>query len=196
MDRMKTSMWVASGVLATAASAMAADPEHGGSANPFAGDVGNAIWTIVIFGLVLVVLYKYAWDPILNGLQKREEFIRDSLESAKHDREQAEARLKEYERKLDEARADATALIDEARRDADALKAKIEEAGRAEAKLMIERAKREINLATDTAVQELYGLTGKLATDVAGKIIRKELDAATHERLIRESIEELGSFSK
>jgi len=179
-------------LLATPTLAVAAGEEHGGAVSPFAGDVGNALWTLIIFVLVLVVLGKFAWGPILGALQKREDFIRDSLEQAKKDREEAEARLKEYSDKLHAAREEATSIVDEGRRDADAVKRRIEETARKEADAMVERARREIGIATDTAVKELYTLSAKLATDVASRIIRKELSPNDHERLIAESIEELG----
>ncbi len=169
---------------------------EGGTANPFAGDVGNAIWTLVIFFLVVIVLGKFAWGPILSALQKREDFITDSLASAKKDRTDAEARLAEYTTKLDEARAEATALVDEGRRDAEVLKKKIEEDAKTEADKMLDRAKREIGLATDTAIKDLYDLSGKLAVGIASKIIRKELDGQQHNRLIAESIDELTASQK
>jgi len=184
---------IAFGLLVALLSAVpAAAEEHGGGgASPFAGDVGNALWTLIIFVLVVFVLGKFAWGPILRALQKREDFIQDSLERAKKDREESEARLKEYSDKLVAARAEATAIVDEGRRDAEVLKRKIEENAKAEAAATIERAKREIDLATTTAVNELYRLSAKLATDVASRIIRKELDDREHERLITESLEEL-----
>ena len=75
--------------------------EHAESpGGPFEGNFGVALWTLVIFGIVVFVLGKFAWGPILGGLQAREKFIRESLESAKRDREAAEARLKEYSDKL------------------------------------------------------------------------------------------------
>lgn len=163
----------------------------GGGGGPFAGDIGNALWTVVIFVIVLVVLGKFAWGPILAALQKREQFIHDALKQAKDDREQSERKLKEYTDKVMAARAEATAIVEEGRRDAEALKHKIEEDAKAEAKAILDRSRREIQIATDTAVKELYSLSAKLATDVAGKIIRKELNAKEHERLIAESIEEL-----
>ena len=77
--------------------AMAAEGEGG---NIFAGDLGNMIWTVVIFALVVVVLGKFAWGPILEGLQARETFIRDSLVEAKAGREAADETLKSYQAKL------------------------------------------------------------------------------------------------
>ncbi len=71
---------------------------------------------------MLFVLGKFAWGPILSGLQARENFIRESLETAKRDRDEAEARLREYEERLATARAEATAIVDEGRRDAEVVK--------------------------------------------------------------------------
>ncbi len=163
----------------------------GGENNIFAGDFGNVLWTLVIFFLVLAVLGKYAWGPMLDSLKAREDFIRESLVTAKEDRDRAEARLKEYDDKLTEARAEATAIVEEGRRDAEVLRQRVEEEARAEAEKMIERAKREISIAKETAVKDLFTLSGTLATDIATRIVGRELKPEDHERLIEESIGEL-----
>ncbi len=159
----------------------------------FTGDLGNIIWSLLSFFAVLVVLGKFAWKPILSALQQREEFIHSSLKQAKKDREEAEKRLKAYEAKLSAARQEATAIVEEGRRDADVVRRKIEEDAKAGADAMVDRAKREIGIATDTAIKELYEVTGKLATEVASRIIKKELRAQDHERLIADSIRELST---
>lgn len=175
--------------LALAVPAMAQEAEHAaGGNNLFAGDVGNAVWTLVIFGLVVFVLGKFAWGPILNTLQTREAFIREALETAKHERETAEARLREYEARLAAARGEASAIVDEGRRDAEVVKHRIEADAKRESDKMIERARREIQIATDTATKELYTLSAKLATQVAAQILDRELTAQDHQRLIAEGI--------
>jgi F-type H+-transporting ATPase subunit b len=180
--------------LALAAPALAQEAEHGGGeSNIFAGDVGNAIWTLVIFGLVVVVLGKFAWGPILNTLQARESFIHEALSAAKRDRDEAELRRKEYEDRLAQARAEASAIVDEGRRDAIAVKQRIEDDARHEGEKMIERAKREIQIATETATKELYQLSTRLATQMAGKVIGRELTPQDHERLIAESLDGLNT---
>jgi len=176
----------------------AAPAEHAaeggeGEYNIFAGDVGNMIWTLVIFLLVVFVLGKFAWGPILNTLQARESFIHEALSTAKRDRDAAEARLKEYEERLAQARGEATAIVDEGRRDAAVVKQRIEEDARGEADKMIERAKREIQIATETATKELYLLSARLATDMAGKVVGRELTPQDHERLIAESLDGLNA---
>jgi F-type H+-transporting ATPase subunit b len=173
----------------------AAEPEHGGAAasgNIFAGDLGTIIWTLVVFLLVVFVLGRFAWTPILSGLKQREDFIFGALEKARLDREAAAEQLRSYEQKLATARAEATALVDEGRRDADIVRHAIEAKAREEAEQTLARAKREINIAKETAIKELYTLSGQLATEIAGKIVGRELKPEDHERLIREALDQLG----
>ncbi len=170
--------------------------EGGEQPSLFTGDLGNIFWSLLTFAAVLVVLGKFAWGPILEGLKKRETFIRDSLTQAKKDRDESEARLKEYVEKLESARAEASAIVEEGRRDAEVVKRRIEEDARAEATRVVERAKREIELATETAIKELYTLSATLATDVASRVLSKKLDAGEHERLIQESLQELEQLSR
>ncbi|MBI4717744.1 MAG: F0F1 ATP synthase subunit B [Planctomycetes bacterium] len=185
-------------VIAMVAGMAGSAPASEGGDQPtlFTGDLGNVFWSLVTFGAVLVVLGKFAWKPILTALQKREDFIRESLAQAKKDRDEAEARLKEYSQKLTAARAEATAIVDEGRRDADAVKRKIEQEAKEEAARILERSKREIGIATETAIKQLYELSGRLATDVASRIIRKELNSQEHARLINESLEELSRAAR
>lgn len=180
-------------LLLAAGGAWAAEPEAaghggGGAISPFAGDVGNALWTLVVFAVLLWVLGKYAWGPILRGLQGRERFIRDALAEAKTQRDQAEARLREYEAKLAAARDEVDAIMDEARRDAEAVRRREEERAREEAEKTIARARREIEIAADTAVKDLYARAARLATSAASAVLRREIRAEDHERLVAESI--------
>ncbi len=184
-------VWLSSAVAGLMFSGMARASEGGGEVNLFAGDLGNAIWTLVIFILVIVVLGKFAWGPLLSALQQREQFIRNSLQEAQDDREAAEARLREYEARLQEATAEATQILDQGRQNAEKAKVRIEETARTEADKMLDRAKREIDLARQSAIKDLYASSAELATDIAGKVLKRELSSQDHERLIQESIEEL-----
>lgn len=179
-------------VLATAMlPTVALASEEGASPGLFSGDVGVAIWTVVIFALVVFVLARYAWGPMLNALQARESFIRDSLQKAASERESAEKLLRDYERKLAEARAEATAIVEEARRDAESVKTKLEQAARDEGERLMARARQEIDLARDKAVKDLYRASSQLATDLAARILRREIRPEDHERLISESLAQL-----
>lgn len=177
-------------VLATAA--LAEEGGHG-EAEPslFAGDLGNAIFTLLIFLLVLAVLARLAWKPLLTALQKREKYIRDSLESAKRDREACELRLREIEARLAKAHEEAAGILDEGRRGAEAAKRRIEEEARKSADSLIERAKREIGIARDSALKDLYEQSAQLAMSMAGSVLRRQVTPEDQQRLISEALAEM-----
>ncbi|QDV89443.1 ATP synthase subunit b [Phycisphaerae bacterium RAS2] len=170
---------------------------HGDSApNLFSGDLGNSFWTLVIFVFVLVVLGKFAWGPILKMLQQREQFISNSLESAKRDRDDAKKMMADYSKKIEAAHQEASAIVDEARRDGEALRRKLHEDAEKEGREMLARAQRDIQIAKETAISELYSRTLDLAGDVAGKIIKQKVDGQGHKALLDESIAELSKAGR
>jgi F-type H+-transporting ATPase subunit b len=181
-------------MLAVSATAWAAEEGHGAEDTPslFTGNLGNVIWTLLTFAVVIYILGRFAWRPILNGLSKREAFIRDSLEQARKDREDSERRLAEYTEQLHKARDEASAIVEEGRRDAEVVKRSIQEEARKEAEALLARTRQELQLARDSAVRELYDLAADLATQAAGRIIRRQLSSADHADLVRDAIAEIG----
>ena len=166
--------------------------EHGDEPNLFlSSDIGNAFWSLVIFGLVVLLLGKFAFKPILNLLQQREAMIHDALVEAKREREEADQLLAQYRAQVDRAREEATGIVEEGKHDAETVRQRIHEEARQEATAMIERAKREIQLATDDAVKRVYDMTADVSVNIAGGIIGKELSAADHERFVSESLERI-----
>jgi len=156
----------------------------------WAGDLGNVVWTWVIFLTVVFVLRKFAWRPLLGALQKREEFIRESLENARKEREEAEKLLKQYTEQINKAREEATAICDEGRRDAEEVRRRIESEARAEADRIVKRAKREIEIAHQDAIKEIYNEVADLATRVAGRVLEREVSADDHQQLVSSAVEE------
>ena len=183
-------------VVLLAIQATAVIAAEGGESNLFAGDIGNAVWTLVIFLLVIVVLGKFAWGKLLSGLQQREEFIRSSLKEAKQDREAAEQRLEEYEEKLSGAATQAAEIVEQGKREGEQLRADIEDKARDEADKMVDRARREIELAKQSAIKDLYATSSELATEIASRIVQRELSPTDHERLISDAIKELGELDR
>jgi F-type H+-transporting ATPase subunit b len=176
----------------------AAAQDHAAEAtglSPFAGNVGNAIWTLAIFLLVVVILGKFAWGPILALLQQREEFIHRSLADAKRDREEAEARLKEYAAKLQSARAEAAGLVEEARRDAERLREDLKQRARTEAETMIQNAERQIGLQTQRAIQDIRREAVDLSVAIASKLLQKNLTKEDNERLIADALRQMDTRS-
>ena len=162
-----------------------------GEPNIFAGGIGNAVVTLIIFGSVVRILKKFAWGPTLDVLQKREAAIRDALETAKQEREEADKLLAKYQAQIDKAREEATAVVEKGKRDAEVVRRRIQEDARKETDELLARARREITLAKDTAVRELYDQTAALAVQVAGGIIKRTLSADDHKDLVAESLERM-----
>jgi len=191
----KIASWflLATPTLASEATEAAGEAAH--EPNLFSGDLGNMIWTLVVFALVVFVLGKFAWKPILKGLQAREDFIRTSLEEAKADRDKAEEALQGIDAKLQEARTQASGIVEEGRRDADVVRQRIEAEAREESDKMVARAKREIDLATQGAVKEIYAKAETLAIEAATAVIGREVSAEDHQRLIQDAIAAIESRS-
>lgn len=179
-----------------AAPSGAAHGEHAKAAEPniLSGDLGNVVWTLIIFFVLLILLGSLAWKPILKALQSREQFITESLAAAKRERMESERMMREYTAQMNKAREDATAIVEEGRRDAEALRRKIHEDAKKEAADMLVRAQREIKIAKDTAVADLYQQVVEVSTNLAGRIARKQLNAADHRGLLDESLAELGKL--
>ena len=159
--------------------------------SPFAGNVGNAIWTVVIFVLVVVVLGKFAWGPLLSLLKQREDFIHRALSDAKRDRDEAEERLREHAARLQAAQAEAIAIIEEARRDSDRLRQELRERARTEADTMIKNAERQIEAQTTRAVQQLRQEAVDLSVTIASKILQRNISKEDNEKLIADALKQI-----
>jgi F-type H+-transporting ATPase subunit b len=165
--------------------------EEGAALSPFAGNLGNAIWTLGIFIIVILVLGKFAWGPVLGLLQQREEFIHRALSDAKRDRDEAEARLKEYAAKLQSAQVEAGTIVEEARRDAERLREEIRQRARTEADNLLTNAQRQIQLETNRALEQIRREAVDLSVMIASKIIQRNLSREDNERLIDEALKQV-----
>lgn len=176
-------------MLAGAAPAFAAD----GSLLDIRYD--TAIFSIIVFVGLLVILRLYAWGPILQGLQKREETIRSSLEEAKKTRSDMEAMRAQFQKELADAHQEIPKLIDEARKDAENLKIEMRASASAEIQAERERLRREIEMAKDQAIKQLWEQTAQLAALISTKAIGRALTEDDHRRLIDESLHELTTLN-
>jgi F-type H+-transporting ATPase subunit b len=182
-------------VVAFAADPAASHGEKGGHGNPgefidiHRYDLG--IYTLIVFGLLFLILAKFAWGPFTQGLQKREAdlvALRDAAKNAQIEAEAARARLNaEFAQANDKIRL----MLEEARRDADDLRAREREVGTKEAAAERERAKREIQAAKDEALQDIYQQSVQLAAMMSSKALRRSMSADDHTRLVDESLAEL-----
>ncbi len=165
--------------------------EGGGAAaavNPLTWQTNTAIWTAAVFVLLLVVLQKYAWRPIAEGLDKREKRIADDIAAAERSNQEARQLLAQYQERLAGAEGEIREMIERGRREAEKVGHELIEKARVETQTEKERALREIDTATTGALKELADRSAALAVDLAGKIVQSRLDPKAHSRLIEQAV--------
>jgi F-type H+-transporting ATPase subunit b len=173
-------------------------PAHpAGEENPdvLKAEVPLAMWTVIVFVLLLLILGKYAWKPMLKALHDREEHIEHCLLEAERARNEAERLIAENQKNLANAADQVRAMIDAARKDAEAAAAGIVQKAQAEAEASLERAKREIGNERDQALAEIFNKTADLAVAVAGKVLSKNLNADDQRRMIDSAMAELPALT-
>jgi F-type H+-transporting ATPase subunit b len=149
-----------------------------------------AIWTWVVFLLLFLVLARFAWKPILEGLKKREQNIAHAQEEAeKAQRETRELQAK-LQAKMDAASQQIATMMEEARRDAQHTAEEMRAEARKDIQAERERLHHELQVARDQALQELWTQTAQLATLVSSKALGRQMTEADHTRLIDESLQE------
>lgn len=151
---------------------------------------GLMIWTIISFVILLVLLKRFAWTPILKALEAREGRIRGDLEASRRAREEAEISLAEYRRKLAEASAESQAVVARARAEAERAREELLAKSKAEAEALVERARQQIEAERQAAVNQIRAEVAVLALAAAERVVAKSLDSADHRRLIEEALRE------
>jgi F-type H+-transporting ATPase subunit b len=174
-------------------SVMAAPEEKGGTPNPMGIWAETAVWAIVVFGGLFAILYFKAWPLVLEGLQKREETIRSSLEEAKRTRIEMEQLRLAFQKDIAEAHQQIPRLMEEARRDAEAMSQEMRAKAAAEIQAERERLRREVEIAKDQAIKEIWEQSAQLATLISAKAIGRSLNEDDHRRLLDEGLREMSA---
>ncbi len=168
--------------------------EHGSGEemiNPLKPEPTLTIWTLVVFIGLSFVLGKYAWNPLLAALQKRESHLERVLQDTERARNESEGLLSEHRRQMARAADEVRALLDKARQDAQAAADQIVRQAQEEAESARQRAQRDIASARDQALAEIWQKSAELAVSVAGRVLAKQLNADDHRRLLDAAIQEL-----
>jgi F-type H+-transporting ATPase subunit b len=171
--------------------ALAKDDAGGGEPNIFEPRLDLTIWTIVVFLLLLGVLWKFAWGPMLRALQKREQTIHDAIDEAHRARDEAHQLREQLQQEMGRAQDKVRELMDEARRDAQHLTEDMTAKARAEIQADWDRKKRELELARDQALQDIYNQAAHLATVISSKVVRRNLSEQDHRALVDEALGDL-----
>ncbi len=161
-----------------------------GSTNPLSIDPDLAIFTAIVFLLLMIFLGKFAWGPIMVGLNKRETSIAEQIDEAKQNADKANATLQQYEVKLAAAAGEVKAMMAEARKEAEAVKDKIVADAKEAAGRERDRALSDIQVAKDAAVRELAQKSVDSAVALAGRMLKHEVDSNVHAQLIQDALEQ------
>lgn len=155
------------------------------------------IWTLIFQSanvlVIMLVLYKFLWQPLQAMMEEREQTIEDSLNHAAESKAEAERLLEEYETRMREAHTEAAAIVDEATAKAEAAAQRIAKQAEEEAEQTMTRAREEIERERQKAVASLREEMTGLVVLAAGKVIDKTLDEEDHKQLVRQFVDDVAA---
>jgi len=149
------------------------------------------IWTIIVFGITLFVLWKFAFGPIQKIIDERRTRIRQSLEEADHARSEARKLLEEHRALRARARGEAEEILSEARRIADSMRERVREETEADRQRRLEETRKQVEAETQRALGEIRAEIADLALVAAERVTRQALDRPEQRRLIDDAIKDL-----
>jgi F-type H+-transporting ATPase subunit b len=156
-------------------------------------DPGLYIWTIVTFLILLGLLARFAWRPLLDALEQRQAVIRKSLDDARQAREELAQVKTEAQRLLAEARTEANDIVSRTRSDAARFADELKVKARADADALVKRAEKEIEMQVSRAMENIRRETVELSVAIASKILRRDLSKEDNERLMNDTLKEMQS---
>jgi len=154
------------------------------------------IWTIVVFVLLLLLLRKIAWGPMLEGLKKREDTIQGALDEANKTKEEAQRLRDQFAQEMSKAHEKVRELLDQGRKDAERTNADMMAKAKADIQVERDRLHREMQVAHDQALQDLWNQTAQLASLVSTKAIRRQLTPDDHRRFVDEALADLRNATR
>jgi F-type H+-transporting ATPase subunit b len=149
------------------------------------------IWTLVVFGISILLLARFAFPPIRAALDRRQRTIEDSIDTAERTRQEADQVLAEYRERLREAREQAEEIITRSRRTAEDQEREMVAQTRERREQLLEQTKRDIDAETRRAIAEIRDEVATLTVLAAEKVTRKALTEDDQRRLVEEALGEL-----
>lgn len=154
-------------------------------------DPGLFIWTILTFLVLVGLLARFAWRPLLQALERRQEMIARALEDAQRARQELERLQRDSAQLLAAARAESEAIVARSRSDAEVLREELRQKARAEAEAIVRNAERQIQLETARAVQQIRHEAVDLSVAIAAKILRRHVSKEDNAALIEETLKQV-----
>ena len=154
-------------------------------------NVGLMIWTLLVFGISMWLLARYAFPRISEALDRRQRAIEESIDASERTRREADQLLAEYRERLAEARGQADEIVARARRTGESVESDIVAEARAKREEMMEQTRRDIEAETRRAIQEIRSEVAGLTIAATEKVTRKSLTEEDQKRLVEEALAEL-----
>jgi F-type H+-transporting ATPase subunit b len=154
-------------------------------------DVGLMVWTLLLFGVSLFILWKVAFPRIAEALDKRQKAIEESIDTAERTRREADDLLAEYRERLTAARQQADDIVARARKAGEQAEADLVVKGKERREELLEQARKDIETETRRAIQEIRAEVADLTILATEKVTRKTLTADDQRRLVEEAVAEL-----
>jgi len=164
---------------------------EGGAGSLLDVNPGLIIWTILTFLILLIILKKVAWKPILTALENREKGIEDSLNRAEQAKEEAQKILEENQATLSKAEEESKKIIDQSRVYADNLKEQMLKESKDQQQKIIEDASVEIERKKNAAFEELKNQIAEISVNAAEKIMKESIDAAKNKEIVNRYLSEI-----
>ena len=154
-------------------------------------NTGLSVWTLIVFAILVALLGKFAWGPILKMVEEREKGIQAKLDEAAANNAEAAKLLEQHREQLADARRQASELIAEGRTAAERVRKEMEEKARTEAQGIVERARAEIERERDAALEVLRKESVELALAAASRLMQENMDADKDRALVERYLGEL-----
>src|SRR5688572_310223 len=154
-------------------------------------DPGLFIWTILTFLVLVALLAKFAWRPLLQALDARQQTIARSLEEAQRARQELERIQRESAQMMAQARVEAESVIARSRSDAEALREELKQKARSEAASIVKNAEKQIQLETARAIQQIRAEAVDLSVAIASKILKRQVSKEDNQALIEETLKQV-----
>jgi F-type H+-transporting ATPase subunit b len=188
---LRRSALFAAAALGGTSSVLAAEGHGGGGGSLITPQFGLIFWTTLTFLLLLVLLRRFAWKPILGALETRERQIREDIEQARRGREESEKILEENRAVLVQARRERAEAVEVGRKDAERLKADILEEARRQRESLLAQTQQQIQAEMRVARAELRKEAVDLAIAAAARILAKNLDDASQRKIVEDYLADL-----
>lgn len=167
------------------------DEDHGAAGPPMEFKADLALWSLIVFVIFLFVLKKVAWEPMIEGLDKREAGIRSAIAAAEENQRKSQAMMAEYEDKLRGAEQTVADMVAEAKRDAERTSQDIVAKAEADVEALRDRTKGEIAQAKDAALSEVFTSVNAQVAAATERVLGRTLSDDDQERLINEALAEI-----